>query len=231
MKTKDPIYQGCVDLNAKQGNASLGLSSSISWNDDPKRMAFLFSRYKFVAKMLEGQDKVLEIGCGDAFASRVVMQHVNKLIATDYDPVFIQSANEIMSDPWAFECFVHDILISPVGKGTFDAAYSLDVLEHMPVEKEYNYFSNISSSLSRNGIFILGMPSLNSQKFASPRSKAGHINCKSSIDLKKLCGRFFNNTFSFSMNDEVVHTGFHEMANYLFVVCCGPKMGPNRDTL
>jgi hypothetical protein len=24
----------------------------------------------------------------------------------------------------------------------------------------------------------------------------------------------------FSMNDEVVHTGFHPMAHYLFALCC-----------
>jgi len=29
--------------------------------------------------------------------------------------------------------------------------------------------------------------------------------------------------FSFSMNDEVVHTGFEKMAHYLFVICCGAR--------
>jgi hypothetical protein len=27
----------------------------------------------------------------------------------------------------------------------------------------------------------------------------------------------------FSMNDEVVHTGYHKMAHYLFAVCCGRR--------
>mgnify|MGYP007028595943 CR=1 FL=1 len=36
-------------------------------------------------------------------------------------------------------------------------------------------------------------------------------------------GRFFDNVFLFSMNDEVVHTGFTPMAHYLFALCVGPK--------
>ena len=31
--------------------------------------------------------------------------------------------------------------------------------------------------------------------------------------------------FSFSMNDEVVHTGFLPMAHYLIALCCEPRSG------
>lgn len=222
-KTKDPVYQELIELNEKQGNAHLGLSSSATWNDDPKRLTFLFSRYKFVAKMLEGFNEVLEVGCGDAFAARIVKQHVKKLTATDFDPAFIEDAKNIMREPWLFDCFVHDILKGPVLSKKFDAAYSLDVLEHIPVAVEDTYFKNIVACLAEDGVFVVGMPSLNSQKFASSRSLAGHVNCKSLADLKDLGNRFFHNTFGFCMNDEVVHTGFQEMANYIFILCCSPR--------
>ncbi len=52
-----------------------------------------------------------------------------------------------------------------------------------------------------------------------PQSKEGHINCKSGNDLK----RFFHNVFLFSMNDEMVHTGFSPMAQYLLAVCTTPR--------
>jgi hypothetical protein len=42
-------------------------------------------------------------------------------------------------------------------------------------------------------------------------------------ELKKTMQRHFHNVFMFSMNDEVVHTGFHPMAHYLFAVCAGRK--------
>lgn len=39
----------------------LGEMHSEAWARDPKRLGFTFSRYKFVAKMLQGQS-ILEIG-------------------------------------------------------------------------------------------------------------------------------------------------------------------------
>ena len=65
-----------------------------------------------------------------------------------------------------------------------------------------------------------GSPSLESQAYASAGSKAGHVNCKSGSELKELFLKFFHNVFLFSMNDEVVHTGFYKMAHYLFAIGC-----------
>jgi ubiquinone/menaquinone biosynthesis C-methylase UbiE len=57
------------------------------WNDDPRRLVFTLARYKFVSKMLSGKQRVLEVGCGDAFASRIVKQEVAELTVIDFDPV------------------------------------------------------------------------------------------------------------------------------------------------
>jgi hypothetical protein len=35
--------------------------------------------------------------------------------------------------------------------------------------------------------------------------------------------RYFHAVFLFSMNDEVVHTGFAPMAHYLIAVCTGKR--------
>ena len=67
------------------------------------------------------------------------------------------------------------------------------------------------------------MPSLESQAYASPQSKAGHVNCKSGEALKKTMECHFHTVFVFSMNDEVVHTGFHKLAHYLFALCVGKR--------
>ena len=48
-----------------------------TWNTDPKRTSlYHLSRYKFVSKMFEGMNSVLEIGCADAFGTRIVQQSV-----------------------------------------------------------------------------------------------------------------------------------------------------------
>jgi hypothetical protein len=37
--------------------------------------------------------------------------------------------------------------------------------------------------------------------------------------------QYFDHVFMFSMNDEVVHTGYFPMAQYLFALCTGVKRG------
>lgn len=220
--TKETQYQPSIDIADEHGQAELGLMINQAWHDDPKRLTFTFARYKFAAKMLAGMDRVLEVGCGDGFVSRVVLQDVGALTAVDFDPIFIADIQRRMNPKWAFEARVHDILAEPVAPGGFNGAYSLDVMEHILPEDEDRYLANIAASLNDHGVFIAGMPSLESQEYASPPSKAGHVNCKTAPDLKAALGRHFHNVFSFSMNDEVVHTGYHKMAHYIFAMGVGP---------
>lgn len=207
-----------------KGLTPLGIKTNDTWHIDPKRLLFSLARYKFVAKMLSGKNKVLEVGCGDAFCTRIVLQEVKALCAIDFDPIFIGDIQERMEDKWGFETKVHDILLGPLEK-KFDAVYSLDVLEHIPEEKEDLYMKNICRSIIESGVFIIGTPSFNSQVYASQNSKIGHINCKDGDGLRRLMGRYFHNIFIFSMNDEVVHTGFYPMAQYLFGMGVGNKIG------
>lgn len=221
-RTKEPQYQSCIELRNNNDLTRLGLMSNQVWHDDPKRLLFLLSRYKFVAKMLSGMHNVLEIGCADAFGTRIVVQEVSHLTAVDFDPVFIKDALDRMEECWKFDCMVHDIIEKPVD-GIFDGAYALDVLEHISSDREEIFISNVATSLTDNGIFIIGTPSIQSQIYASPQSKEGHINCKDHRELKDLMLRFFHNVLIFSMNDEVVHTGFYPMGHYLFAICTGAR--------
>lgn len=221
-KTKETQYQVCVEAAAERGYETLGLRGSESWFTDPKHLVFRLSRYKFVSKMLAGKQHVLEVGCGDAFGTRIVQAEVGKLTAIDFDPVFIEDVKQRMVPRWQFDARVHDMLEGPV-PGAFDAVYSLDVLEHIEQSKEKLFLKNAFGNLDPNGCAIIGLPSLESQPYASAQSKVGHINCKTQPDLKKLMQEFFHNVFVFSMNDEVVHTGFHKMANYVFAIGAGKK--------
>lgn len=222
MTTKEPQYRFLLDLDESGERQRFGLMSSGTWLQDPKRLAFLLSRYKFVARMLDGADNVLEIGCADGFGSRIVRQAVQNLTATDFDPVFIADAERVMDPRWPINFTVHDILAGPLN-GDYDAIYALDVLEHIDPAKEQRFLINTRLSLSDDGVCILGMPSLESQKFASPASIAGHVNCQSGSTLQRTLLGHFRNVFMFSMNDEVVHTGFMPMAHYLMAVCVSPR--------
>ena len=222
IKTKDPVNQPLISLENEKGLEKIGLMNSAVWHEDPKRLVFTLSRYKFVAKMLTGKNRVAEIGCGDGFGARIVKQEVGQLTITDYDSYFIKRFEDIVSEKYPISAVEHNILEGPLGQ-KFDAIYSLDVLEHIPIEHEDVFVKNIINSLGSNGIVILGMPSIESQTYASPASKEGHINCKTGKDLKLFLEKYFHNVLLFSMNDEVVHTGFEKMAHYLFVICCGVR--------
>jgi 2-polyprenyl-3-methyl-5-hydroxy-6-metoxy-1,4-benzoquinol methylase len=216
--TKEPQYDLVFDVKKKHGIARFGLMANESWNQDPRRTVFTLARYKFVSKMLAGRKKVLEVGCADAFGTRIVQQSVGSVTAVDFDPVFVADAQERMNPHWPFEVFVHDMLAGPV-PGRYDALYALDVLEHIAPEQEDLFLRNAVAALEPTGVAIFGMPSLESQAYASPQSKAGHVNCKTGEGLKETLEKHFHTVFVFSMNDEVVHTGYFRMANYVIGLC------------
>lgn len=221
--TKEEQYNRLLDISKDHGQETLGLMMNQAWFDDPKRLTFTFARYKFVAKMMTGFDHVLEVGCGDAFPSRIVRQSVNKLSVTDFDPIFIADIKQRMIEKWSYEnVFVHDMLAGPL-TGQYDGMYALDVLEHIEEEHEDQFLKNMCAGLSRDGTMVIGMPSLESQKYASKLSIEGHVNCKTQADLKKTMKRHFQNVYMFSMNDEVLHVGYDKMSQYIIALCCGPK--------
>lgn len=224
-QTREPQYQRTLDIAKERGLITLGLMTNQVWQDDPRHLLFTLSRYKFVAKMLSGRRHVLEIGCADAFGTRLVQQEVERLTATDFDQVFVDDVLRRMDPDWTFECKQHDLLARPF-PDQFDGAYAMDVIEHIPATDENRFVGNAVASLTAEGVLILGSPSIESQAHASPPSKVGHVNCKSGKELKALLERFFHNVFVFSMNDEVVHTGFAPMAHYLLAIGCTRRSRP-----
>ena len=101
--TKEEQYGLLFDVVEQHGISSLGLMINESWNQDPKRTLFTLSRYKFVAKMLSGFTNVLEIGCADAFGTRIVQQSVTSVSACDFDPIFIEDASQTYKSKMAIK--------------------------------------------------------------------------------------------------------------------------------
>ena len=193
--------------------------SDFSWEEDPKRFAFTFARYKFVAKMVEGMDKVLEVGCNDGYFSRVVRQHVNHLVGMDNDPEAIALAKQKNSEKWNIYFQQWSILNSTVlSQPGFDAVYCLDVFEH--IKEEDLLLQNLAFFAP---MCIIGTPSLESQIYASEVSKKAHVNCKTKSALKTSMKKYWKHVIMFGMNDETLHTGFDPMSQYLFGIGFEPK--------
>lgn len=222
-KFKEFAYKDLNNFDTPDKQSLMGAMYSFTWDTDPKHIVFTTSRYKFVGKMFDGKNDILEVGCADAWPSRIVKQFVKKLTVSDYDQRFIDLTQNTKSSNFKIQYLQHDMLKGHIKSKKFDGIYSLDVLEHISKQKEKTFIKNICKNLKKNGTLIIGIPSLESQKYSKSVKVKGHINCKSGDDLKRLLLIFFSNVFLFSMNDEVVHTGFNKMANYLICICASKK--------
>ncbi|MDA8140268.1 MAG: class I SAM-dependent methyltransferase [Desulfobacteraceae bacterium] len=216
-----PISDQHIEYSAEEKRVHLGMMSGHRWHMDPKVLLFSMARYKFVAKMLTGTASVLEVGCGDGWGTHLVAHEVQSIHAVDIDPVMVAECRKTQTDD-RITFAVHDMQAAPLEKH-FDAVYLLDVLEHVQAQAEDQFLRHVTRSLGPDGVCIVGLPSLESQAYASAPSRATHVNCKSGKDFKKLLQRYFKNVFLFSMNDEVVHTGFTPMAHYLLCLCVGVR--------
>lgn len=219
---KEPQNQIQFDRyhGASYGEANrLGPYTSHIWATDPRHLGFLLARYKFVAKMLTGKKRVLEVGCGDGFGIPVVCQSVEHVHGIDFEPLLLADNRQRLAT-WPCSFSVLDIVREAPAE-RYDAAYSLDVIEHIPEEQETEYFINICRVLPASGVLIVGTPNVTAEAYATEASRAGHINLKSHTALRSAMAAHFDNVFLFSMNDEMVHTGYYPMAHYLFAVGAG----------
>lgn len=198
---------------------------------DPKSMLFVLARYNFAAQMalynFENNDcpdnkKILELGCSEGIGAAMMTHQRADIYYTGVD--LDQNAIEEAIVNWKDEqhTFIADDFLGKV-YGVFDTVISLDVVEHIDKTNENEFFDTIYRNLSDHGIAIVGTPNITASEYASPHSKAAHINLFSQDRLKSAMETIFHNVFVFGLNDEVIHTGYDKMAHYLMALGCNKK--------
>lgn len=192
---------------------AVGGMTAYGWEHDPQRLCFQLARYKHIARILDGFDKVLEIGCADGIGARIIRQHVGSLIAVDIDEASVEEARRLASARWPVMFMRHDIIDGPL-RG-FDAVYALDLFEHVAPEREAKLLANLRACAP---VCVIGTPSLESQVHASEISRREHVNCKSGAELKHAMLDHWRHVFLFGMSDETLHTGFPPMCHYLLAL-------------
>jgi cyclopropane fatty-acyl-phospholipid synthase-like methyltransferase len=216
-------YHAGSDFQFEHGEIPLGAPSSYSLTHDPKHITFVLSRYKFVAKMLEGKQHVMEVGSGDGMGLPIVAKAVGRVSCVDWDERHIASIKRRLLPHFPnISLHHHDLNASAVNLKV-DAIYSIDVLEHVDPTKEATFMDRMVSCLPNNGVMITGTPNISASQYASECSAVQHINLKSQKTLRDLMERYFENVFIFGMNDEVLHTGYGPMSHYIWSVASGLK--------
>lgn len=223
-RTRESANQHQIDTYSAQGPVQFGPWTSNIWRHDPRHLLFLLARYKFAAKMLSGREKVLEVGCGDGIGLPVLRQEVRSVHAIDAEPLVLSDAEKRAESEGATGCTFELVdLTTACPKGQFDGALSLDVIEHIPGRLEESFMANLTAVLSPHAVCLIGTPNATAAPYASKDSKEAHVNLKHAQELRALMAGRFHNVFMFSMNDEVVHTGFSPMAHYLFGMGVGVR--------
>ncbi len=182
----------------------------------------MLGRYKFVAKMLQGRDRVMEVGPGDGFGLPLVASAVKHLYAVDWDRRLLEGNARRLAHLTNVTYVMADLNTqSPPLQA--DAAYWVDVLEHVAADAEATIIENIVRCLPDDGVLITGTPNKTASQYASPESEVLHINLKTMDDLRGLMQRYFRNVFMFGMNDEVLHTGFAPLCHYIWSLAVGVR--------
>jgi 2-polyprenyl-3-methyl-5-hydroxy-6-metoxy-1,4-benzoquinol methylase len=204
------------------GSETIALGNHWSYNlrNDPKRLAFVLSRYKFSAKMCRRESTILELGCSEGIGVPILAEFASGYTGVDMDKDAIDSA--ILNWPQENVRFINDNFLEKK-YGTFDAVISLDVIEHIDRSIEHQFFKTIYDNLDIDGIAVIGTPNVTSSQYASAASQSGHINLFDYSRLKKTMQSLFTNVFMFGGNDEMVHTGYAPMTHYIYALGCGKK--------
>lgn len=204
-------------------SVELGPWTSYSLLNDPKHMGFVLARYKFPAKMFDGMDKAIEVGCGDGFGTPIVAQHVKQVLAIEPDARHIEGNKKRLAKVKNIEFKCGTIQDLKLAKNTFDGAYSIDVIEHLDTHLNDPFVESQAAILKSDGVCIIGTPNITANEYASERSRVQHINLHSQKTLHALMSKFFKRVFMFGMNDEVLHTGYAPMCHYIFGMGVGKK--------
>lgn len=179
------------------------------------------SRYKFIARIIKKTDRILEVGCGTGLGTSFLGQNCKEIIGLDLKQHEIDEAKGfIKRENVKFQ--VGDFFSFSESE-MFDAVVNMDVIEHMQEDIGNKLVKKASKVLSSNGLFICGTPSNYSYPYQGALSQASHIKCYDRDELEELMNQHFGRCMIFSMNDELVHTGYHKMAWYYIAVAFYPK--------
>lgn len=205
----------------KQKAIELGSYVSYWHHYSPRSMLHSMSYYKFAAKMIGSGKRVLDIGCNEGFGSYLLAKECGYVLGVDFDEEALKMAKKnFCGEQTEFVC---QNFLDYRATQKFDGVATFDVIEHILPHHSEAFIRNIASSLTKEGIAVIGTPSLVSDQFASEVTRKSHINLYDHERLEKELLQHFSHVFLFAANDELIHTGYLPLAHHYIAVACGPK--------
>jgi 2-polyprenyl-3-methyl-5-hydroxy-6-metoxy-1,4-benzoquinol methylase len=142
----ESIYAKRIDVDA---------SKAISAGDS------ISHHYTMCVPYLKQGDHVLDFACGGGFGSRILGQHVAKVVGLDNDPEIIEVAQAAVSLPnLSFVC--GDCLQADFEADSFDCVAAFEIVEHVD---PHLLFAEIKRLLKAGGLCFM----------STPQNSLGHI--------------------------------------------------------
>jgi len=198
----------------------LGRYHSYHFLHTPRRILYMMSYYKFAAKILGKNKKIMDVGCGEGLGTWLLAVECGFAKGIDLDEDAITTGKMNWKDERISLTATNFFDINEDG---YDGLVSFDVIEHILPENVHLFWQKVVDCLKHDGVAIIGTPNITSSAYASEITRAGHVNMYSGERLEEEMGRYFTHVFIFGANDEVVHTGFLPMAHYLIAIGCRKK--------
>lgn len=186
--------------------------------ENPLMTTIKYARYKFISKMITKNDVVLDVGCGTGVSSLFYAQNSKKVIGIDLLSDLIEVTNKKNLTLIKGDIFKTSIALLKKKKISFISCN--DFIEHFSEKNGLKLIKKFSDLLpKKGGTLIIGTPSIYSKKFRAKHNKKQHLHEYDPIELKTKCLKYFPRVFLFSMNDEVINTGFHKLSWFTFAIC------------
>lgn len=123
---------------------------------DTVELLFHWHRYLSIAQLITNK-RVLEIGCGEGYGTRILANEAVEVTAVDIDSDAVRHASLVHKRPnCVFE--VASALDLPYQNAAFDAVVSFEVLEHLPKDSHDRFLSEIQRVLTPAGLAVISTP-------------------------------------------------------------------------
>jgi SAM-dependent methyltransferase len=126
--------------------------------------------YGFLDRYLPATGRILEVGCGEGSNIAVLAKAGREFFGCDLSALGIAMARRD-GDEAASRLVVADATALPFSRGSFDAAFAVSVIEHLP-EPEI-VFDEMIAALASGGRLVLVSPQYGGPLGASPCRKTG----------------------------------------------------------
>lgn len=199
----------------------LGRRFSKLFKQSPKTILQYMSLYKFAAKMIGKNRKVLDIGCLEGFGSWLLAFECGFCNGIDSDPQAIDIAKKNFQDPRvSFECADY---LSNHSCSKWDAVVVFNELNNIHPDQTDRFMEKLVDSLSLNGILIISTSKSNVKMDGSGSERVKQINPYSPEEFKQLVSKWFEHTFFFSTAGENINIHFNHNSRHCIALGCKYK--------